>query len=97
MPKIDMRDNISIIYELKKNAPYGAIKNLCIIMLCAYGAVDRIYWLYEVLILLGFFEATRGDLGEMPAHIAPAACLKQDQKNKDIIKPINPVYCAVGA
>jgi len=27
--------------EEKKNAPYGAIKNLCILMLCAYGAVDR--------------------------------------------------------
>jgi len=44
MPKIDMRDNISNIYELKKrkNAPYGAMGNLCILMLCAYGAVDRV-------------------------------------------------------
>jgi len=26
----------------KKNAPYGAIGNLCIFMLCAYGAVDKV-------------------------------------------------------
>jgi len=38
-----MRGNISNIYELKKrkNAPYGAIEIICILMLCAYGAVDR--------------------------------------------------------
>ena len=28
--------------------------------------------------------------GEMPAHIAPVACLKQAQKNKGIKKPIKP-------
>jgi hypothetical protein len=42
MPKIDMRGNISNIFELKKNAPYGAIRNLYILILCAYGAVDRV-------------------------------------------------------
>jgi len=45
MPKIDMRDNISNIYELKnevENVPCGVIGNLCILILCAYGAVDRV-------------------------------------------------------
>jgi len=34
-------------------------KELIYIMLCAYGAVDRLYRLFEALILFGLLEASR--------------------------------------
>ena len=42
--QIDMRGNIYYIYGLKKEeeCAFGAIGNLCVLMLCAYGAVDRL-------------------------------------------------------